>query len=136
MLNESNVPISKDTIKLFLGIDAVALSIISSQNDDIISWGKDKYYLKSKIKIDENSKEDIIKYLSKVNEFLPNDLLAYAQYRKLSFLQDNSITDKYALNSFIKNCPLLFEQFKYIDDGGIYKKQLDEYEKNSEEFEL
>ena len=124
MLKNASSPINGTEIMLSLGIGTIALSIIESQNEDIIRWGKGKYYLKSKITIDEKSKDTITVYLNKTNEFKPKDLLVFSKLKALDYIKNNYIVETNDMISFIENEPeKLFKEFEYDDKNCIYHKK-------------
>lgn len=138
MLKNNDGPIDRDKLMLTLGIDTIRINIIDSQNEDIFKYGRQKYYLKSKLLMDKNSEDKIKLFLDKTNMFLAKDLLSYCLINGLEIIKNNFINDSYEFISFCLNCNSnIFECYSFNKDTNMFERKTDSKIENLDlEFEL
>lgn len=130
-------PVKRDDLRMMFGLDSVAMNVIEQQNDDIIKYGKNKYFLRGKLFASKENIDLISKYICGMKSFLVNDLYKYCLIKKLSIINDNFITSVEEFTSFCCNLKLnIFDDFILNKDNYRFERIEDENNLNADDLEF
>lgn len=131
-LKQQNGPVNRHDLVIKFNINQISMIVIDQQNDDIIKYGKDNYYLKSKLIIDDSSRSNILSFISGKKVFRIVDLYTYLLSKSDKLLNYNFIHNFNEFVSYITNINLeILASYSLAND--IYTKcENKDYEENKD----